>query len=186
MTSLKGTSTPDEAVEVAYRVVDSPVGPLLLAATPAGLAEIAFANHGVEPLLHALAGRVSPRLVESPERLDRAAAQLEKYFDGRRTQFDLALDLRVSGTFRRAVLERLREVSFGSTTTYRALAAAAGRPQAVRAVGSACATNPLPIVIGCHRVLRSDGGLGGYAGGLGVKQFLLDLEAGQARNRPGS
>lgn len=178
MPSAKRTSTPDEAVEVAYRIVDSPVGPLLLAATPSGLAEVGFAQHGVEPLLQALAGRVSPRLVESPDRLDRAAAQLREYFDGRRSRFDLALDLRVSGSFRRSVLERLAEVSYGSTTTYRALAAAAGSPQAVRAVGSACATNPLPIVIGCHRVLRSDGGLGGYAGGLGVKRFLLDLEAG--------
>lgn len=169
-----------DAVEVAYREVASPVGTLLLAATPAGLVRVAFADEGVEAVLQSLTDLLGPNLVAGPGRLDEAARQLAEYFGGRRTAFDLPLDLSGVGGFRRDVLDRLAEVPFGRTVSYAALAARAGRPRAVRAVGSACAANPLPIVIGCHRVVRSDGGLGGYAGGLAAKRFLLELE-----RRPG-
>ncbi len=128
-------------------------------------------------MLAALAARISPRILHAPARLDQAARELEEYFGGRRTLFDLPLDLRLSTGFRRDVLAHLIEVAYGTTTSYASLALAAGNPKAVRAVGSACATNPLPVVVPCHRVLRSDGGVGGYLGGLDAKRTLLSLEA---------
>ncbi len=115
-------------------------------------------------------------MLQRPARLDETARQLEEYFAGRRREFDLPLDLRLAHGFRRHVLDELRDVGYGTTVSYSELAQAAGNPRAVRAVGSACATNPIPIVIPCHRVLRSDGSLGGYGGGLHVKRALLDLE----------
>jgi len=116
-------------------------------------------------------------VLHAPARLAPAARQLEEYFSGHRTAFDLPLDLRLSGGFRRDVLTRLREVAYGTTASYASLAAAAGSPRAVRAVGTACATNPLPVVVPCHRVVRSDGALGGYVGGAEAKRTLLTLEA---------
>ena len=164
-------------VDVAYVAIDSPAGPLLLAATSEGLVKIAFA--GVEDesaVLAELAARVSPRVLHLPARLEPVVRQLDEYFDGRLRSFDLPLDLRLAHGFRRTVLDELRAVSYGTTVSYTQLATAAGRPRAVRAAGSACATNPIPIVIPCHRVVRSDGSLGGYGGGLPVKRALLDLE----------
>ena len=120
---------------------------------------------------------MSPRLLEAPARLDGAARQVEEYFAGARRSFDLPVDLRLSTGFRRAVLDHLAEIGFGRTESYAEVALAAGSPRAVRAVGSACATNPLPVVVPCHRVLRSDGSLGGYVGGLDAKRTLLALEA---------
>lgn len=163
-------------VDVAYRELDSPIGPLVLAATAGGLVSVDFADGNRESLLQSLADRIGSRVIRAPERLDAAARQLVEYFEGRRTHFDLPLDLRLASGFRLRVLENLALVPYGATTTYSDLAAAAGSPRAVRAAGSACATNPLPIVIGCHRVLRRDGGLGGYAGGLAAKRVLLELE----------
>lgn len=163
-------------VDVAYRELDSPVGPLVVAATTAGLVSVDFADGDRDSLLQSLADRIGSRVIRAPERLDAAARQLAEYFEGGRTHFDLPLDLRLASGFRLRVLENLALVPFGATTTYSDLAAAAGSPRAVRAAGSACATNPLPIVIGCHRVLRRDGGLGGYAGGLAAKRLLLELE----------
>ncbi len=170
-----GRGTAAAELEVSHRLVDSPFGPLLLAGTAAGLVKIGFAADGVEPTLRELAARLGDRLVASG-RLEVAGRQLGEYFEGRRSRFELPLDLSLASGFRRTVLGCLAEVPYGRTTTYAALAAAAGSPRAVRAVGSACAANPLPLVIGCHRVLRSDGGLGGYAGGLAAKTWLLDLE----------
>lgn len=167
-------------VDVGYRLLDSPVGTLLVAGTTAGLVRIGFVTDDADVLLQDLADRLGPRILETRGRLDAAARQLEEYFDRRRERFELALDLTLASGFRRVVIEALTQVPFGQTTSYAALADASGRPRAVRATGSACATNPLPLVIGCHRVLRSDGGLGGYAGGLAAKRFLLDLEAGRA------
>ncbi|MEU6132101.1 methylated-DNA--[protein]-cysteine S-methyltransferase [Saccharopolyspora sp. NPDC047091] len=161
-------------LDVAYRTVPSPVGELLLAATADGLVRVAFG--GTEEVLGALAERISPRVLHAPGRLDDAARQLDEYFAGRRTSFELALDRRLSRGFRRTVLARLAEVEYGRTASYAQLAAAAGSPRAVRAVGTACATNPLPIVVPCHRVVRSDGGAGGYVGGAAAKRTLLDLE----------
>lgn len=164
-------------LDVAYRTADTPVGTLLLAATTAGLVRVAYASEDHDAVLAALAARVSPRILNAPGRLDTAARQLEEYFAGARRRFDLPLDLRLATGFRRAVLSRLPAIGYGQTASYATVAAAAGRPRAVRAVGTACATNPLPIVVPCHRVIRSDGSPGRYLGGPAAKQLLLGLEA---------
>ncbi|OMH23133.1 cysteine methyltransferase [Tersicoccus phoenicis] len=167
-------------LDVAYRTVDSPVGPLLLAATDAGLVRVAFAVEDHDAVLQTLADRLGPRILRAPKRLDTAAREVEEYFEGRRHAFDLPLDLRLSAGFRRLVQEHLPRIGFGSTASYAQVAAAVGNPAAVRAVGTACATNPLPVVVPCHRVLRSDGSLGGYIGGLAAKRTLLSLETAAA------
>jgi methylated-DNA-[protein]-cysteine S-methyltransferase len=164
-------------LDVAHRTVDSPVGPLLLAATPAGLVRVAFAVEDHDAVLADLARRVSPRVLRAPARLDAVAAQLDAYFAGRLQRFDTPLDHQLSAGFRREVLRHLGDVGYGRTASYAALAEAAGSPRAVRAVGSACATNPLPLVVPCHRVVRSDGTPGAYRGGAAAKRVLLDLEA---------
>ena len=163
-------------LDVAYRTVDSPVGRLLLAATDLGLVRVAYAREDHDAVLQALADRISPRILAAPARLDAAARQLEEYFAGRRHTFDLPLDWQLAAGFRAAVLHRLPDVGYGRTASYASVAALAGRPRAVRAVGTACATNPLPVVIPCHRVVRSDGSLGGYRGGVEAKRTLLTLE----------
>ncbi len=170
-----------DLLDVAYRVLDTPVGPLLLAATPAGLVRVAFANQGHDEVLDDLARRVSPRVLHAPSRLDPAAGQLHEYFSGRRRRFDIPLDLQLAHGFRRLVLDCLADLDYGSTASYAAVAAAIGKPKAVRAVGTACATNPVPVVIPCHRIVRSDGGAGDYVGGANTKRVLLALEIG---NRP--
>jgi methylated-DNA-[protein]-cysteine S-methyltransferase len=124
-----------------------------------------------------LASKISPRILETSRRLDEVARQLEEYFDRRRTVFDLPLDLRLSAGFRRSVLTYLPAIGYGETVSYQSVAAAVDNPKAVRAVGTACATNPLPVVIPCHRVIRSDGQIGAYLGGPEIKHRLLDLEA---------
>jgi len=167
----------DGVLDVAYRTVDTPVGTLLLAATPAGLVRVAYPTEGHDRVLAALAARISPRILNAPKRLDLAARELEEYFAGARRSFDLPLDLSLSTGFRRIVLVRLTGIAYGQTASYAAVAAAAGSPRAVRAVGTACATNPLPVVVPCHRVVRSDGSVGGYLGGPAVKRALLRLEA---------
>jgi methylated-DNA-[protein]-cysteine S-methyltransferase len=163
-------------LDVAYRTVDSPLGPLLLAATEAGVVRLAYELQDHDQVLQTLALKVSPRVLHAPRRLDEAARQLEGYFAGRRRTFDVPLDLRLSAGYRRQVLDHLRTIAFGHTESYTSVARATGRARAVRAVGSACATNPVPLLVPCHRVLRSDGALGGYVGGLGAKQALLALE----------
>ncbi|GAB3211036.1 methylated-DNA--[protein]-cysteine S-methyltransferase [Marinactinospora thermotolerans] len=167
----------EDPFDVAYRTVDSPVGPLLLAATQRGLVRVAFEVEDFDRVLGTLAARVGPRVLAAPAPLDAAARQVEEYFTRRRTSFDLGIDLRLTSGFRREVLTRLAEVPYGTTVGYAALATAAGSPRAVRATGTACATNPLPVVLPCHRVVRSDGGIGGYIGGVDAKRVLLDLEA---------
>ena len=168
-------------LDVAYRTVDSPVGPLLLAATEAGLVRVAFESLGFDAVLAVLADRISPRLLHAPARLDRVARELDEYFDGRRRSFDVPVDLRLVAGFRRTVLDHLPEVPFGAVASYGAVAALSGNPKAVRAVGTACATNPVPIVVPCHRVVRSDGALGGYLGGVAAKRTLLELEGASVR-----
>jgi methylated-DNA-[protein]-cysteine S-methyltransferase len=166
-----------DLLDIAYRTVDSAVGPLLLAATPLGLLRVAFANEGHESVLQNLSARVSPRVLEAPTRLDPVARQLEEFFTGRRHRFDVALDWSLSHGFRRTVLEHLNaDIGYGTTTSYAALASRSGSPKAVRAVGTACANNPIPIVVPCHRVIRSDGAIGAYRGGPAAKRVLLDLE----------
>lgn len=164
-------------LDVSYRVVDSPLGGLLLAATPAGLVRVAFEREGHDEVLEDLATRVSPRVLRATGRLDAAARELGEYFERRRTTFDLPLDLQLSSGFRRRVLGHLCGIAYGTTATYAAVAAAVGSPRAVRAVGTACATNPVPVVVPCHRVVRSDGSTGAYGGGTEVKQMLLRMEA---------
>ena len=163
-------------LEVAYRTVDSPVGPLLLAATPQGLVRIAYEREGFDTVLETLAARIGPRVLAAPRPLDAAAAELEEYFAGRRRAFDLRLDHALSSGFRAVVQRALPRIDYGRTRTYQEVAELVGNPRAVRAVGTACATNPLPLVVPCHRVLRSDGSLGGYLGGAEAKTLLLALE----------
>ena len=165
-------------VDVAYRTLDSPYGPLLLATTLRGLVRVAFAAEDHEEVLRELAGRLSPRVLEAPARLDAAARQVDEYLRGARRAFDLELDWSLArGAFRRRVLERLPTVAYGATATYADLAREAGSPAAVRAVGTACATNPLPLVVPCHRVVRTDGTIGQYLGGTDAKRALLAMEA---------
>jgi methylated-DNA-[protein]-cysteine S-methyltransferase len=175
---LVAAADADRLLDVAYRTVDSPVGTLLLAATEQGLVRVAYEIENHDQVLQALSERVSPRILRAPRRLDQVARQLAEYFVGERRDFVLPLDFRLAHGFRREVLARLLMIGYGSTESYSKVAAATGHPRAVRAVGTACATNPMPVIVPCHRVLRSDGTLGGYIGGLQTKAALLSLEAG--------
>jgi len=163
-------------LDVAWTTVGTPVGPLLLAATEHGLVRVAYEREDHGTVLEELARRISPRVLRAPARLEPAVQQLQEYFAGTRTRFDLPLDRSLSRGFRRLVQEHLPEIGYGRTESYGGLARSVGRPGAGRAVGTACATNPLPVVVPCHRVLRSDGSLGGYIGGPGAKTALLALE----------
>ncbi|MDH6676891.1 methylated-DNA-[protein]-cysteine S-methyltransferase [Rhodococcus sp. LBL1] len=167
----------DGLLDIAYRSVDTPVGRLLLAATDVGLVRVAYPREDHDAVLAMLAQQVSPRILEAPARLDDAARQLDEYFAHRRTRLDVPLDLRLSSGFRRTVLTHLPDIAYGTTASYAQVAEAAGSPRAVRAVGTACATNPLPLFVPCHRVVRSDGSMGQYAGGADTKRALLTLEA---------
>ncbi len=166
-----------DLVDVAYRTIDSPVGPLLLAATPQGLLRVAYDSEDHDRVLATLAERISPRILNAPRRLDPAARELDEYFSGARRQFDLPLDLSLSRGFRLTVLSHLPDIGYGQTASYGTVAALAGRPRAARAVGTACASNPLPVVVPCHRVIRADGDIGAYLGGPAAKRLLLGLEA---------
>ena len=165
-------------LDIAYRTIGSPIGTLLLAATPEGLVRVAFETESEEEVLTSLAAAISPRILAAPTRLDAAARQIDEYLAGRRQTFDLDLDWRLASGFRRAVLAYLQTIGYGRTASYQAVAAGVDNPRAVRAVGTACALNPLPVVIPCHRVVRSDGTVGGYRGGAATKRRLLALEAG--------
>lgn len=174
---LVAAARQDGLLDVAYRTIDTPVGTLLLAATEHGLVRVAYDREGHDAVLAKLAGLVSPRILRAPARLDPVARQLDEYFAGRRRVFEVPLDLRLSKGFRCAVLAHLPDIAYGRTETYARVASATGNPKAVRAVGTACATNPLPVVVPCHRVVRSDGSFGGYVGGANAKRTLLSLEA---------
>jgi len=166
----------ERLLDVAYATTDSPFGTLLLATTPKGLVRVGLPNQDADELLVDLATRVSPRVLEAPGQLDEARRELELYFEGRLTDFDLPLDWRLSKDFRRRVLRAIARIPYGQTRSYTQMATSAGNERAVRAAGSACGSNPLPLVVPCHRVLRSGGGLGGYGGGLPMKEGLLRLE----------
>jgi methylated-DNA-[protein]-cysteine S-methyltransferase len=174
--SLADRALRDGLVDVAYATTDSPVGPLLLAATDAGVVRVSFAREGFDDVLVSLSEAISPRVLEAPARLDAARRQLEEYFAGRRTAFDVPLDHRLSRGFRAKALVAIAAIPFGRTGTYSSIAAAAGSPRAVRAAGSACATNPIPLLVPCHRVVRSDGSMGLYGGGVAAKRLLLEHE----------
>ncbi|SFJ98300.1 methylated-DNA--[protein]-cysteine S-methyltransferase [Cellulomonas sp. KH9] len=166
----------DGLLDVTYRVVDSPVGRLLVAAGESGVLRVAFEVQGHTAALDDLAARVGPRVLEGGARLDPVLRELDEYFAGRRRTFDVPVDLRLTRGFRRDVVASLTAVPYGATASYRQVAAAAGRPAAVRAVGTACALNPVPLLLPCHRVVRSDGSPGRYAGGEAAKRALIGLE----------
>ena len=173
---LESSALQQDIVDVGYRVVDTEIGRLLLAATTAGLVRVAFEREGFDAVLDDLARRVSSRILCASTMLDDAATQLGEYFGGTRHEFSLPLDYRLSSGFRQQVQRSLPTIGYGHTVTYAQLAHQVGNPKAVRAVGTACATNPLPVVVPCHRVLRTDGTLGGYLGGVEVKSALLEME----------
>jgi methylated-DNA-[protein]-cysteine S-methyltransferase len=167
----------DGTLDIAYRTIDTPVGTLLLAATAVGLVRVAYDVENHAAVLAGLAESVSPRILRAPARLDAVACQIDEYFAKRRTVFDVPVDMRLAEGFRRNVIEHLRQIGYGRRESYATVAAAVGNPRAVRAVGTACAHNPLPVVIPCHRVVRSDGSTGQYVGGPAAKLTLLTLEA---------
>ena len=164
-------------LDVAYATVDSPLGRLLVAATPKGLVRLGFPTEDHEDVLDQLARRVSPRVLEAPARLDEVRRELDEYFEGRRTRFDVKLDWVLTGKgFRHDVLRNTAHIPYGRTSTYMEMATKAGNRKAYRAAGNALGSNPIPVVVPCHRVLATSGGLGGYGGGLDVKEGLLRLE----------
>ena len=164
-------------LDVAYTVEDSPVGPLLLASTGRGLVELGYeADKELDFMLERLATKVSPRVLEAPARLDPVRRELEEYFEGKRLDFDIPLDWSLTKGFTRRVLRATAKVPYGEVSTYRQVATKAGNERAVRAAGNALGANPIPIVVPCHRILRTGGSLGGYGGGVPRKEFLLRLE----------
>ncbi len=173
---LAALSAVEGFLDASYAFMDSPIGELMLVATDAGLIKIAFEIEDFKKVLVELGTRIGPRLLLAPERLESAEQELHEYFAGTRRDFDLPLDHSLATGFRQRVQQHLVDIAYGTTQSYKEVATSVGNPQASRAVGSACASNPLPIVLPCHRVLRSDGSLGGYAGGLEAKRILLALE----------
>ena len=164
-------------LDVAYTSVDSPLGPLVVAATPKGLVRVSYTEfRGEDDVLEDLARRVSPRVLEAPAKLDPVRRELDEYFDGHREDFDIPIDWSYLAGFTREVLRATAAIPFGDVSTYAGVAEAAGSPRAVRAAGNALGANPMPVVVPCHRVLRTGGALGGYTGGLERKEFLLRLE----------
>jgi methylated-DNA-[protein]-cysteine S-methyltransferase len=172
-------------LDVAYATLDSPVGPLLVATTPRGLVRVAYMDHADEDaVLEQLATHVSPRVLAAPRRLDEPRRELEQYFAGARRSFDLPVDWRLTRGFARRVLQATARIPFGATATYKEMAAQAGSPRASRAAGNALGSNPIPIVVPCHRILHSGGGLGGYTGGLEKKRVLLGVEGYSTLKQP--
>ncbi len=172
-------------LDVAYATTDSPLGTLLLATTPRGLVRLAYVDHeDVDEVLEQLATRVSPRVLRVARRLDDPRRELDQYFAGRREQFDLPLDWQLSRGFGRRVLEATARIPFGSTATYKQVATEAGNTRAYRAAGNALGSNPIPIIVPCHRILHSGGGLGGYTGGLDRKRVLLTVEGYSGLKQP--
>jgi methylated-DNA-[protein]-cysteine S-methyltransferase len=176
---LRARAAAEGLLDVAYTGFDTPVGRVVLAATPRGLARIAYEDFdgGLDAVLDALAQRLSPRVLEAPAKLDDVRRELEEYFAGRRERFDVPIDWTLAGEhFGRRVLEATAAIPFGATASYRDVAERAGNVKATRAAGNALGHNPIPIVVPCHRVLRTGGALGGYTGGLHRKERLLALE----------
>ena len=164
----------EQLVDVAYASVDSPLGPLVVAATRKGLVRVQYAP--ADAALEDLARKISPRVMHVPAQLDRVRRELDEYFDGRRKRFDFAIDWVLMGPFQQRVLKATYRIPFGKVSTYRDVATKAGAPGGSRAAGNALGANPIPIVVPCHRVVRTGGALGGYTGGLHRKEFLLELE----------
>jgi methylated-DNA-[protein]-cysteine S-methyltransferase len=173
---FKARAAEEGLLDVAYASTDSPFGRLLLAKTQRGLVRVGLPNQDSDVLLVDLAERVSPRVLEAPKELDEVRRELDLYFEGRLDSFDLPLDWRLSGGFRQRVLRAINRIPYGQTRSYTEMARKAGNERAVRAAGTACGSNPIPLVVPCHRVLRTGGALGGYGGGLPMKEALLQLE----------
>lgn len=178
---LEPRAAAEGSLDVSYATADSPAGSLLLAATSRGLLRVAYVDgdEDVETVLEQLAARVSPRILFSARRLDEPRRELDQYFGGSRREFECRLDWQLTRGFGRRVLEATVRIPFGSVSTYKQVAAQAGSPGASRAAGNALGANPIPIIVPCHRVLHTGGGLGGYTGGLSRKRLLLDVERGQ-------
>ena len=175
--SLVERAESEGLLDVAYASVDSPLGPLTVAGTSAGLVRVAYADYrSQDEILEDLAARVSPRVLEAPARLDPVRRELDEYFEGRRTSFDVPIDWTLTRGFTREVLKATARIPYGEVGSYASVAGQAGSPRAVRAAGNALGANPMPVVVPCHRVLRSGGALGGYTGGIERKEFLLRLE----------
>jgi methylated-DNA-[protein]-cysteine S-methyltransferase len=172
-------------LDVAYATLDSPLGPLLVATTPRGLIRIAYVDHTDEgAVLEQLATHVSPRVLAAPRKLDEPRRELEEYFAGARRSFELPVDWALTRGFARRVLQATSQIPYGATATYKQMAAQAGSPRASRAAGNALGSNPIPIVVPCHRILHSGGGLGGYTGGLEKKRVLLGVEGYSTLKQP--
>ena len=163
-------------LDVAYAQVDSPLGPLTVAGTDQGLVRVSYPEHPLDEVLGRLAEDISPRVLEAPHRLDPIRRQLDEYFEGRLHDFSAPIDWSVTRGFFRRVLEATAQIAYGEVRTYGEVAASAGSPRAVRAAGNGLGSNPMPVVVPCHRVVRTGGGLGGYTGGIARKEFLLTLE----------
>lgn len=163
-------------LDVAYASADTPLGPIFVAGTRRGLVRVAFPTEREDDVLFDLAESISPRVLHSPARLDEVRRELDQYFERRRDRFELRLDWRLTHGFYRDVLRATARVPYGETMSYAEIAAKAGRPMAFRAAGSALGSNPMPLVVPCHRIIASGGGLGGYGGGIEVKEYLLGLE----------
>ncbi len=170
-------------LDVAYATLDSPVGRLLLAKTPRGLVRLAYLDGAEEAVLEDLAVRISPRVLQAPRALDQSRHELDEYFAGRRTRFSVALDWQLTRGFAQRVLKATAQIPYGGVSSYKLVAGAAGSPMASRAAGNALGSNPLPIIVPCHRVLHSGGGLGGYTGGVERKKLLLSVEGRPDRDR---
>jgi methylated-DNA-[protein]-cysteine S-methyltransferase len=166
----------NDLLDVGYSFADSPFGPLLVAVTGRGLVRLAYPNESMDDVLWQLGRSVSPRVLESPRDTSEVRRELDQYFDGHRTEFDVPVDLGAMGGFRRRVLEAAERIPFGQVRSYTEVASDAGSPRGARAAGNALGSNPIPIVVPCHRVVHAGGGLGGYTGGLSRKVTLLTLE----------
>ncbi len=174
--TLARRASEDGLLDVAYGTHESPLGPLTVFVTPRGLVRLSYPGEPIESQLDELAALISPRILAAPERTDEVRRQLDDYFGGTRRDFELPIDWRLLRGFRGQVLKATARIPFGSVSSYREIATRAGSPNAYRAAGNALGSNPVPIVVPCHRVLHAGGGLGGYTGGLERKRFLLDLE----------
>jgi methylated-DNA-[protein]-cysteine S-methyltransferase len=173
-------------IDVAVTTMDSPIGTLLLMCTPKGLVRIAYEDENRDDVFGEVAERLSPRILEAPRLLDAVRRELDRYFAGRLRHFDLPIDWTLTGQFARRVLRRTSRIPYGSVASYRDVAVEVGTPRGARAVGNALGSNPIPVVVPCHRVVRTGGAIGGYGGGLPRKRWLLALEAEPATSREGA
>jgi methylated-DNA-[protein]-cysteine S-methyltransferase len=177
---LAGRAAGAGLLDVAYATVDSPLGPLWAAVTRRGLVTLAYDHEPDDHLLERISLAVSPRILEAPARLDGVRRELDEYFEGRRRAFDIPVDWSLVTGYARAVLQQTARIPYGQARSYAEVAYEAGSPRGWRAAGNALGSNPIPVVVPCHRVLRTGGSIGGYTGGLHRKRFLLDLEGGRA------